>query len=155
MWILYSISLFLFLGPMIIILFYALLIYLLSLLIGLFTDSRRVALYARNIALSVTDQGIATFLGQAPDISISEALGLARIMHEQGTAKVSKFVLKFGDFVDWLFWNKFWKIEENHIKSSIDQGESWKNTITHWHFSDADTNTRYVKNNKVRLDEDV
>jgi len=106
----------------------------------------KVALYSRNIALSITDQGVATLLGQSPDISISEALGLAAIMHEQGTAHSSPFVLKFGKFVDWLFYNKLWKIEENHIRSSIDHGESWRHTINHWHFTDADTNSRSLEN---------
>jgi len=165
MWTLLFFSTALFMVPMLVILIYAALLYLLIALPlrllsrGVEHESKRkvydkngvlryrgygwkIALYSRNIALSITDQGLATLLGQSPDISISEALGLAAIMHEEGTAKATKFVLWFGKFVDLLFYNKIYKIEKNHIRSSIDHGESWKHTINHWHFSDADTPTR-------------
>lgn len=172
MWFLYTISTALFLLPMLAILIYAALLYLLiaaplrvvskmcehSSKRKIY-DSKgiqryrgygwKVGIYARNIALSIPDQGIATFLGQSPDISISEALGLARLIHENGDGKVSKFVLVFGDFVNWLFWNRFWQIEEHHIQSSLDPGEQFYNTLNHWHFIDANTNSRdiakYVK----------
>jgi len=114
-------------------------------LVGLVFRSKKLKLYSRNLALGVWDQGLATIWGQAPDISISEALGLARIMHESGEGKASKFILAFGDFVDWIFCNGLYCIEKNHIKNSIDHGESWKNTVTHWHFSDSDTNSREVE----------
>ena len=172
MWALYIISSVLFIIPMLAILLYAALLYLviaapLRVLskvcehtsVRKVYDSRgiaryrgygwKVGIYARNIALSIPDQGIATFLGQSPDISISEALGLAKLIHENGDGKTHPFVLKFGDFVNWLFWNKFWQIEKNHIENSLDPGERFYNTLSHWHFIDAFTNSRdiakYVK----------
>lgn len=145
MWFLYIISAILFVIPLLEVLIYSACIYLfIGLPLKLFGRGHRVRIYARNLALSISDQGLATIFGQAPDISISEALGLAARMHEEGDAYVSPFVLKFGVFVDWLFWNKFWKIEKNHIRKSLDRGESFKNTITHWHFTDADTQSRII-----------
>ena len=111
------------------VLFYAGLLYLISLVLRF----PRLALYARNLALGVWDQGLMTVWGGAPDLSISETLGLSKILHEAGAAHVSTFVLKFGTFVDFIFCNRLYCIEKNHIKSSIDYGESWKNTVSHWH----------------------
>jgi len=172
MWILYILSTALFLVPMLVILLYAAALYvfiaaplrLVSKLVEhesqrRLIDSRgiqryrgygwKVGIYARNIALSIPDQGIASFLGQSPDVSLSESLGLAARVHETGDGNTSKFVLAFGKFVDWLFWNPLWKIEQDHIRQSLDPGEKFYNTLTHWHFTDSDTYardvTKYIK----------
>lgn len=156
MWFLYVTTFIAFIGPLLYTLIYAALMYLiialpLRILSQFFEDrSARfiydkkgiqryrgwgwmVGIYARNIALSIADQGIATVLGQAPDISISEALGLAKLMHELGLAEASKFILWFGRFVDLLFWNSLYKIEKDHISQSLDIGENFYNTLKPWH----------------------
>lgn len=120
------------------VLFYAGFIFVL----GALLKSKQIKLYARNLALGVWDQGLATALGQAPDISISEALGLAATLHERGEAYVSPFVLKFGKFVDLIFNNRFYCIEENHIRNSLDEGETFRGTVTHWHYMDSETMSR-------------
>jgi|GEM_PF-4624023 len=167
MWLLYIVSTALFLVPLLIVLLYAGLIYLciaapLRVLSKLcereskrkMYDSRgiiryrgygwKVGIYARNIALSLPDQGLNVLIGGAPDVSLSEQAGLAKMIHENGDGYVSPFVLNFGKFVDWIFWNKLWQIEENHIENSLDPGERYYNTLNHWHHIDSLTNSRDV-----------
>lgn len=87
---------------------------------------RLTKLYGRNIALSV-DQFMATkAMGQDPDVSISMALGVAKIKHENGSARVNGFWILFGRFVNWLFC-----FEPDHITNAIEKEETSQATVIH------------------------
>ena len=90
---------------------------------GLKKSGASVKLYGRNIALSI-DQFVGTkAMGQDSDVSISMALGVAKLKKTMGFS-VSWFWIWFGEFVDWLFW-----FDPDHIKGAIEKEELAEGTV--------------------------
>jgi len=92
---------------------------------GFKTFGKGLQLYGRNIGLSV-DQFLATkAMGQDPDVSISMALGVAKLKKAQG-AKVNPYWIWLGRLVDFLF-----AFDPDHITNAIEKEETSKATVVH------------------------
>lgn len=95
-------------------------------LMGFKPFGKKVALYGRNIALSIDQFAGTKGMGQDPDVSISMALGVAKELFLKGLAKVHKFWLLFADFVNFLF-----GFQEDHVVEAIEREEKAAHTVIH------------------------
>ena len=89
-------------------------------------EGRAIKMYGKNIAISIDQFAAVKAMGQDSDVTISMALGVAKVKHEMGTCEVSKFWLRFASFVNFLF-----GFQDDHVKESIEIEETAKNTVIH------------------------
>lgn len=101
-------------------------------LIGSLCRMPKLAMYGRNIALSVDQFLSAKHLGQDPDVTISMALGVAKYKHENGIAKVAIGWRYYYNFVNLLF-----SFQNDHVVEAIEVEESAKGTVIHL-YTDVD-----------------
>jgi len=86
--------------------------------------------YGKNIAISVDQFFAAKSFGQSPDITISDALGVAKKKEAEGTAKVDKVWLLFASFVNKLFW-----FQKDHVIESREHDENNEDSVLAFHES--------------------
>ena len=87
---------------------------------------KAIKMYGLNIAISIDQFAAVKAMGQDSDVTISMALGVAKMKHELGLCRVSRFWLCFGAFVNILF-----GFQEDHVKESIEIEETAQNTVIH------------------------
>lgn len=86
--------------------------------------------YIYNIFL-IMSQLTSTILGGHPDTSMSQRTAQAYLAHKsKGTLKEKWFTFQL-KIIDSFFWNKYWKIEENHCLNSL-EGESNAKEMWDW-----------------------
>jgi len=86
--------------------------------------------YFYNLLLLLS-QSISTLLGGHPDESISQRTARAYLAHKnRNTFKARWFTLQL-TVIDYMFYNKFWKIEKNHCINSL-SGEAGAREIWNW-----------------------
>ena len=84
--------------------------------------------YFYNVFLTIDQSFNVIFLGGDPDLSISSHLSLAK------TKKKKWFVDGAARFVDFLFHNPLYTIEENHVEKALEVDETNHKAIWKWYY---------------------
>ena len=89
--------------------------------------------YLYNVLLTIDQSFNVIVLGGDPDVSISSHCALALHIEDTGKGKAKKLVRPFARFIDFLFDNKLYTIEKNHILNSHEPSEDNHKAIWKWY----------------------
>jgi len=89
--------------------------------------------YLYNVFLTLDQSFNVIFLLGDPDVSVSSHCALAMRVQLEGRGRMKWFVPHLAGFVDWLFHNQFWTIEEDHVFKAYEPHECNHKALWKWY----------------------